>query len=98
MPRNADNAPVSFPRGEHRPGASHARDNVCIGADTIIQAGSRIGNNVQINSASVIGSEIPDDTFVEGVPARPVRGVEALRRRITPARLVGVRPRNAPNV
>ena len=51
-------------------------NNVLIGLDSLIMPGIRIGNNVIIAAHSVVTKNIPDNTVVAGVPAKPVSTME----------------------
>ena len=56
-------------------------------AGVFLHPGTSIGDRVFVNSRSVVTGSIPDDSVVEGVPARVVAGMNQLRRRMTPARV-----------
>jgi len=47
-------------------------DNVFIGAGARVLGGIRIGNNAVIGANAVVIHDVPDDTTVVGIPARPV--------------------------
>ena len=47
-------------------------NNVMIGMHSIILPGVSIGNNVIIGANSVITKNIPDNTVVAGIPAKPI--------------------------
>lgn len=62
-------------------------DRVWIASGVFIQPGIRIGNEVFVNSMSVVKRDIPDGAIVEGYPAREVGRMEKLKRTMTPQRL-----------
>ncbi|MEO0794215.1 MAG: serine acetyltransferase [Verrucomicrobiota bacterium] len=47
-------------------------DDVYVGPGAVILGACRIGNNVAIAANSVVMSDIPDDSFVAGAPAKVV--------------------------
>ncbi|WP_152657625.1 DapH/DapD/GlmU-related protein [Oceanobacillus sp. CFH 90083] len=47
-------------------------DNVFVGADTKIMYNVRIGSNVIIASGSVVTKDVPSNTIVAGIPAKPI--------------------------
>lgn len=47
-------------------------DNAVIGAGAVIKAGVKIGKNSVVAMGAVVTKDVPDDTVVMGVPARPV--------------------------
>jgi bifunctional UDP-N-acetylglucosamine pyrophosphorylase/glucosamine-1-phosphate N-acetyltransferase len=46
-------------------------ENTFIGSDTMLVAPLKIGKNAKTGAGSVVTKDIPDDTLVYGVPARP---------------------------
>lgn len=46
-------------------------DNTFIGSDTMLVAPLKIGRNARTGAGSVVTKDVPDDTLVFGVPARP---------------------------
>jgi bifunctional UDP-N-acetylglucosamine pyrophosphorylase/glucosamine-1-phosphate N-acetyltransferase len=49
-------------------------ENAFIGSDTMLVAPVNIGKNARTGAGSVVTRDVPDDTLVYGVPARPSRG------------------------
>jgi acetyltransferase-like isoleucine patch superfamily enzyme len=47
-------------------------DNAVIGARAVIKAGVRVGKNSVVAMGAVVTKDVPDNTVVVGVPARPV--------------------------
>ena len=47
-------------------------NNVLLGLDSLIMPGVKIGNNVIVAAHSVVTKDIPDDTVVAGLPAKPI--------------------------
>ncbi len=52
-------------------------DNCFIGKGTTILPGVTIGNNVIVGACSLVTKDIPDNTVVGGVPAKPITTVDA---------------------
>ncbi len=50
-------------------------DNVWIGGNVTIVPGVKIGNNCVIAAGAVVTRDVPDNTLVGGVPARPIKSV-----------------------
>ncbi len=46
-------------------------ENTFIGSDTMLVAPLKIGKNAKTGAGSVVNRDVPDDTIVYGVPARP---------------------------
>lgn len=46
-------------------------DNAVIGARAVVKAGVRIGKNSVVAMGAVVTKDVPDNTVVVGVPARP---------------------------
>jgi acetyltransferase-like isoleucine patch superfamily enzyme len=61
-------------------------DYVWMAAGVFIHPGVEVGNNVFVNSRSVLTQNIPAGEIVEGFPAKSVGSTEKLRRRMTPKR------------
>ena len=51
-------------------------NDVWIGGNVTILPGITIGNNVVVAAGAVVTKDIPDNTLVAGVPARPIRTLE----------------------
>ena len=51
-------------------------DNVFIGMNAIILAGSHIGSNVIVGAGSVVSGTVPDNVVVAGNPARVIRTMD----------------------
>lgn len=47
-------------------------DNAVIGAGSVIKAGVKIGKNSVVAMGAVVTKDVPDNTVVIGVPAKPV--------------------------
>jgi acetyltransferase-like isoleucine patch superfamily enzyme len=62
-------------------------DNVWIAAGVFIHPGVKVGDNVFVNSRSVLTQDVPAGEAVEGNPARRVAYLEKLKRKMTPARI-----------
>lgn len=51
-------------------------DDVFIGSDTMLVAPVKIGKRARTGAGSVVTKDVPEDTVVVGVPARPLRKVK----------------------
>lgn len=56
-------------------------DNVFIGMNSIILAGSNVGSNVIIGAGSIVTGNIPSNTVVAGVPARVICTLDDYREK-----------------
>jgi acetyltransferase-like isoleucine patch superfamily enzyme len=61
-------------------------DNVWIASGVFLHPGIEIGDNVFINSRSVITKDIDSGHVVEGFPAKEIMKLEKIRRPVTPAK------------
>jgi acetyltransferase-like isoleucine patch superfamily enzyme len=61
-------------------------NNVWTTARVFIHPGVEIGDNVFVNSCSVITQSIPSGQVVEGFPAKEICPMEKIRRPVTPAK------------
>lgn len=55
-----------------------------IGANVVILPDVRIGNNVVIAAGAIVSHDIPDNTVVGGIPAKPIGTFDVLveKRRV----------------
>ncbi|MFD1064412.1 acyltransferase [Oceanobacillus locisalsi] len=53
-------------------GCIEIQDNVFVGSDTKIMYDVRIDSNVVIASGSIVTKDIPSNTTVAGIPAKPI--------------------------
>lgn len=53
----------------------HIGNDVWIGGNATILPGVTIGNNVVVAAGAVVTKDIPDNTLVGGVPAKPIRAL-----------------------
>jgi carbonic anhydrase/acetyltransferase-like protein (isoleucine patch superfamily) len=58
------------------PGAVHVGDDCFLGAKATLTRSCRLGSYCVVGANSVVVGEVPDRTFVSGVPATVVRSVE----------------------
>jgi acetyltransferase-like isoleucine patch superfamily enzyme len=61
-------------------------DRAWLAAGVFLHPGVQVGDDVIVNSRSVVGQDVPSGCVAEGVPARPIHAIAALRRHMTPAR------------
>jgi acetyltransferase-like isoleucine patch superfamily enzyme len=52
-------------------------NDVYIGLNSTILPGVTIGNRVIIGAGSIVSKDIPDNTVAAGIPARPIKSVDA---------------------
>ena len=65
--------------GETRPGlVPRLGDDVSVGADAVIIGGISVGDRVHVGAGAVVVHDVPADTTVAGVPAKPVGRSAAL--------------------
>jgi acetyltransferase-like isoleucine patch superfamily enzyme len=62
-------------------------DRVWIAAGVFIHPGVKVGDNVFVNSRSVLTAEVPSNQVVEGYPAAKVTEMQRLKRNMTPPRV-----------
>lgn len=62
-------------------------DRAWIASGVFIQPGVRVGNEVFVNSMSVLKKDVPDGSVVEGFPAQVVARMDQLKRTMTPQRI-----------
>ena len=63
-------------------------DNVLIGVNSLIMPGVHIGNNVIVAAHSVVTKDIPDNTVVAGVPAKPIAPFDKTMEKLKTKELV----------
>jgi bifunctional UDP-N-acetylglucosamine pyrophosphorylase/glucosamine-1-phosphate N-acetyltransferase len=54
-------------------------DEVFIGSDTMLVAPVRIGKRSRTGAGAVVTKDVPDDTLVVGVPARPIKKLNSAK-------------------
>ena len=66
---------------EYYKGCIEIMDNVFIGSGTIILPNVKIGPNVIIAAGSVITKDVPENTVVAGIPAKPIGTFEEYKEK-----------------
>ena len=66
---------------EYYKGCIEIMDNVFIGSGTIILPNVKIGPNVVIAAGSVITKDVPENTVVAGIPAKPISTFEEYKEK-----------------
>ncbi len=61
--------------------------HVWIAAEVFLHPGVHVGDDVFVNSRSVIAQDVPNGVAVEGFPARQMADMRRLKRNMTPQRL-----------
>ena len=56
-------------------------DNSHIGMDAMIMPGVTIGRNCIVGARSVVTHDVPDNTVIAGVPARPIGTIDQYREK-----------------
>lgn len=51
--------------------------DVWLGGNVVVLPGVTIGNNVVVAAGAVVTKDVPDNTLVAGVPAKPIRSLSA---------------------
>lgn len=64
-------------RGDNIPAPIHVGENVWIGSHATILPGVTIGENAIVAAGAVVTKDVPADTVVAGVPARPIRKLDS---------------------
>lgn len=56
---------------EFRKGDTVIGDDVLIGANSTVLPGVKVGDGATVGAGAVVTEDVPEDTFVTGVPAKP---------------------------
>lgn len=58
--------------GAHLAGAVHVEEDATVGANACVLRGLRVGARAVVGAGAVVTADVPADTVVVGVPARPL--------------------------
>ena len=58
------------------PAPVHIGKKVWIGANATITSGVTIGDNAVVAAGAVVTKDVPNDTIVGGVPAKPIKKID----------------------
>ena len=68
---------------DYNSGSIEIMDNVFIGKGTIIMPNIRIGPNAIVAAGSIVTKDVPENTVVAGIPAKPIGTFEeSMKKRI----------------
>ena len=63
-------------RGNLVPGKIHLKEGAWIGSGATILPGVTIGKNAVVAAGAVVSKDVPDNTIVAGIPARPIKKID----------------------
>lgn len=63
---------VPFAQQGHESKGTHIGNNVLVGSNCVIVDGAHIGNNVVVSAQSLVSGKIPDNSVVQGNPAKVI--------------------------
>lgn len=66
-------------------------NNVMIGVDSLIMPGVHIGDNVIIAGHSVVTKDVPSNTIVAGVPAKPISSMDKFVEKLSHEELLPIK-------